>query len=49
MEITVIIGLALLVASEILPFTPLAGNGIADAVIKALRLAFPYTAHTEKK
>ena len=35
-------GVCLFVASEVLPFTPLAGNGIADAVLKALREAFPY-------
>jgi len=42
METTIIIGLVLFIASEILPFTPLAGNGLADALIKALREAFPY-------
>lgn len=48
MEVTVILGLVLFVASEILPFTPLAGNGLADAIIKALRVAFPHKSHTEK-
>lgn len=48
MEVTAIIALVLFVASEILPFTPLAGNGIAEGIIKALRVAFPH-AHTEKK
>jgi hypothetical protein len=42
METAAIIGLCLFVASEILPFTPLAGNGIVDAVLKALREAFPH-------
>ncbi len=49
MEATVIIGLVLFVASEVLPFTPLAGNGLVDAVIKALRIAFPHASHTDKK
>ena len=42
METAAIIGLVLFVASEILPFTPLAGNGIVDGVLKALKQAFPY-------
>ncbi len=46
MEPTIIIGLVLFIASEILPFTPLKGNGIADAVLKALRLAFPHKSDT---
>ena len=45
METAAIIGLVLLVASEVLPFTPLAGNGLLDAVVKALRTAFPYKSH----
>jgi hypothetical protein len=48
METAAIIGLVLLVASEILPFTPLASNGLIDAVIKALRTAFPYQSDTDK-
>ena len=48
MEATVIIGLALFIASEILPFTPLAGNGLVDAILKALRVAFPHTSDTDK-
>jgi hypothetical protein len=42
METTLIIGLVLFIASEILPFTPLAGNGLVDGLLKALREAFPY-------
>jgi len=49
MEVTVILGLVLFVASEVLPFTPLAGNGLVDALIKALRIAFPHASHTDKK
>jgi hypothetical protein len=41
MDPVVAIGLLLFIASELMPFTPLAGNGIADAIIKALRVAFP--------
>lgn len=37
------IALALLVVSEVLPFTPLAGNGILQQVIKVLREVFPYS------
>ena len=48
MEVTVILGLVLFVASEILPFTPLAGNGLVDAIVKALRVAFPHSSATDK-
>ena len=48
MEVTVILGLVLFIASEVLPFTPLAGNGLADAIIKALRVAFPHSSDTDK-
>ena len=47
-EATVIIGLVLFIASEILPFTPLAGNGLVDALVKALRVAFPKPEAEEK-
>jgi len=42
METTILIGLVLFIASEILPFTPLAGNGLVDALLKALREVFPH-------
>ncbi len=42
METAAIVGLALFVVSEILPFTPLKGNGILESLIEALRIAFPY-------
>jgi len=48
METAAIIGLVLLVASEILPFTPLASNGLIDAIVKALRSVFPCESHTDK-
>jgi hypothetical protein len=43
METTAIIALSLLVISEVLPFTPLAGNGIVQQVVKVLREVFPYS------
>ena len=42
METAAIIGLCLFIVSEILPFTPLKGNGIVEALIEALRVAFPH-------
>lgn len=41
METVAIIGLVLFVVSEVLPFTPLKGNGIAEALLAALVKAFP--------
>jgi len=32
----------LFVVSEVLPFTPLKGNGIVQALIEALRIVYPY-------
>jgi hypothetical protein len=42
METAAVVGLTLFVVSEILPFTPLKGNGIVEALVEALRIAFPY-------
>jgi len=42
METAAIIGLCLFLVSEILPFTPLKGNGIAEAILETLRVAFPH-------
>ena len=42
MEVAAIVGLALFIISEILPFTPLKGNGIAESVLEALKAAFPH-------
>ena len=42
METTAAIALALLVISEVLPYTPLKGNGILQQLILFLRKAFPY-------
>ena len=41
MELVAIIGLVLFLTSEILPFTPLKGNGIAQAILEAGMKAFP--------
>tara|TARA_B100001173_G_scaffold311001_1_gene327020 strand:- start:3448 stop:3597 length:150 start_codon:yes stop_codon:yes gene_type:complete len=49
MEPTLIVGLVLFLASEVLPFTPLKGNGLLDSIIKALRIAFPHPSDTGKK
>ena len=42
MEFATIAALALLVVSEILPYTPLKGNGIIEEIIEVLRGVFPY-------
>jgi hypothetical protein len=42
METTAIIALVLLVISEILPYTPLKGNGIVQEIVKVLRGVFPH-------
>lgn len=44
METTAIIALVLLVISEVLPFTPLKGNGIVQEIVEVLRKVFPYSA-----
>lgn len=36
------IALILLIISEILPFTPLKGNGIVQQLVKTLRVIYPY-------
>jgi hypothetical protein len=48
METTAIIALTLLVISEVLPFTPLAGNGIVHEVVKILREVFPYSSRNRR-
>jgi len=47
METATIIGLTLFVISEILPYTPLKGNGIVQAVLEAMRKVFPHESDTE--
>lgn len=41
MEVTVAIGLALFLASEIMPFLPIPQNGLVQAIIAALMKVFP--------
>lgn len=44
-----IIGLVLFIISEILPFTPLKGNGILQQILKTARQMFPHKSHTGLK
>lgn len=46
MEITAIIALVLLVVSEVLPYTPLKGNGIVQQIVAVLRQIFPHKPNT---
>lgn len=47
METTAIIALVLLVISEILPYTPLKGNGLVQEIVEVLRTVFPHSADAE--
>ena len=49
METVAIVGLALFIISEILPFTPLKGNGIVEEILVVLRKVFPHESHTDVK
>lgn len=49
METTAIIALVLLIISEVLPYTPLKGNGLVQEVIAVLRELFPHKSHTDLK
>ena len=49
METAALIGLILFLASEILPFTPLKGNGLIDQILKSAREIFPHKSHTDVK
>ena len=49
METAAIVGLVLFVVSEILPYTPLKGNGIVQQILKTAREIFPHESHTETK
>jgi len=44
METTAIIALVLLIISEVLPYTPLKGNGIVQEIVQVLRKVFPHSA-----
>jgi fumarate reductase subunit D len=48
METAAILGLLLLVVSEVLPYTPLKGNGIVEQVLAMAREVFPHKSHTDK-
>lgn len=48
METAAIVGLVLLVISEVLPYTPLKGNGLVQLIIEALREVFPHASDTDK-
>ena len=49
METAALIGLALFIISEILPFTPLKGNGLIDQILKSARQVFPHKSDTAVK
>ena len=49
MEAAAIIGLVLFIVSEILPFTPLKGNGLLDQILKVAREIFPHKSDTDLK
>ena len=49
METAALIGLILFLASEILPFTPLKGNGLIDQILKSAREIFPHKSDTDVK
>lgn len=42
MEFVTVAALVLLVVSEILPYTPLKGNGVIQEIVEVLREVFPY-------
>jgi len=42
MEFATAAALILLVVSEVLPYTPLKGNGIVQEILEVLREVFPY-------
>jgi hypothetical protein len=42
MEFATVAALTLLIISEVLPYTPLKGNGVIQEIIEVLRGLFPY-------
>lgn len=48
METAALVGLVLFIISEVLPFTPLKGNGIVEQVLKTAREVFPHRSHADK-
>ena len=49
MEPVALIGLVLFLISEILPFTPLKGNGLIDQILKSARQIFPHKSDSDLK
>ena len=49
METAALIGLVLFLISEILPFTPLKGNGLVDQILKSARQIFPHKSDSDLK
>lgn len=47
METAALAGLVLFLISEILPYTPLKGNGIIQQIIAVGRKVFPHKSHTK--
>lgn len=47
METAALVGLVLFIISEVLPYTPLKGNGIVQQLIATGRSMFPHTSHTK--
>ena len=47
METAALVGLVLFIISEVLPYTPLKGNGIVQQLIATGRKMFPHTSHTK--
>ena len=41
MEFAAAAGLVLFISSEIIPYTPLKGNGVVEAIMNALMQVFP--------
>jgi hypothetical protein len=41
METTLIIGLVLFIASEVMPYLPIKSNGLVQAILEALMTVFP--------
>ena len=48
-EAAALIGLVLFVISEILPYTPLKGNGIVQQILSTARELFPHKSDTDLK
>lgn len=48
MEVTAVVGLALFLASEIMPYLPIKSNGLVQAILEALTQVFPRPEAKEK-